>query len=205
MQKVKIAVLVSGGGTNLQALIDATSSGDINGEIAVVISDRENAYALERARKHGIKAVYIDREHCAERLIQELKVMEIELVILAGYLSILDREIVKAYEGKIINIHPSLIPAFCGKGFYGEKVHKAAVEYGVKVSGATVHFVDEGTDSGPIILQEPLPVYTEDTAETLAARVLEVEHRILTTAVALFCEGRLSIEGRKVNVVMEEV
>ncbi|MHB1392336.1 MAG: phosphoribosylglycinamide formyltransferase [Clostridia bacterium] len=205
MQKVKIAVLVSGGGTNLQTLIDSAATGDINGEIAVVISDRENAYALERAKEQGIKALYIDRKNCAEKLMQELQSMGIELVILAGYLTILDRELVRTYEGRIINIHPSLIPAFCGKGFYGEKVHKAAVEYGVKVSGATVHFVDEGTDSGPIILQEPVPVYAEDTAETLAARVLEVEHRILTEAVRLFCDGRLRIEGRKVKVVMEEV
>lgn len=200
-----MAVLVSGGGTNLQTIIDAVATGDISGEITVVISDREDAYALERAKKNGIKAVYIERKNCAERLMNELQNMEIELVILAGYLTILDREIVRAYEGRIINIHPSLIPAFCGKGFYGEKVHKAAVEYGVKVSGATVHFVDEGTDSGPIILQESVPVFPEDTAEILAARVLEAEHRILTVAVRLFCEGRLRIEGRKVKVVSEEV
>lgn len=131
--------------------------------------------------------------------------MDVDLVVLAGFLSILDRDFVKAYEGRIINIHPSLIPAFSGKGFYGERVHKAAVEYGVKVSGATVHFVDEGTDSGPIILQEPVPVYVEDTAETLAARVLEVEHRLLPEAVRLFCEGRLRIEGRKVIIAKEEV
>jgi phosphoribosylglycinamide formyltransferase 1 len=205
LQKVRIAVLVSGGGTNLQTIIDSALIGDINGEIAVVISDRKNAYALERAKKHGIKAVYIDRNNCAERLMQELKDMEIELLILAGYLSILGSEIVRAYEGRIINIHPSLIPAFCGKGFYGEKVHKAAVEYGVKVSGATVHFVDEGTDSGPIILQETVPVFVEDTAETLGLRVLEVEHRILTESVRLFCDGRLRIEGRKVKVVSKEV
>ena len=205
MRKVRIAVLVSGGGTNLQTLIDSVQKGDINGEITIVISDRENAYALERARKHGIKAIYIDRKHCAERLMQELREMNVELVVLAGFLSILDRELVKAYEGRIINIHPSLIPAFCGKGFYGEKVHNAVVEYGVKVSGATVHFVDEGTDSGPIILQESVPVYAEDTAETLAARVLEVEHRLLPAAVRLFCDGSLRIEGRKVIIAKEEV
>ena len=205
MRKVRIAVLVSGGGTNLQALIDAVDKGDINGEIAAVLSDRENAYGLERARKHGIKAIYIERKQLAERLITELKKLNIELVILAGFLSILDRELVKAYEGRIINIHPSLIPSFCGKGFYGERVHKAALEYGVKVSGATVHFVDEGTDSGPIILQEAVPVYFDDTAETLAARVLQVEHRLLPAAVGLFCEGRLRIEGRKVNILKKEV
>ena len=202
---VRIAVLVSGGGTNLQTLIDAAEKGDINGEIAAVISDNENAYALERARKHGIKAIYINRKQLAERLIIELQRLDIELVVLAGFLSILDRELVKAYEGRIINIHPSLIPSFCGKGFYGERVHKAALEYGVKVSGATVHFVDEGTDSGPIIFQEAVPVYFEDTSETLAARVLQVEHRLLPAAVGLFCEGRLRIEGRKVKILKEEV
>lgn len=205
MRKVRIAVLVSGGGTNLQALIDAVDKGDINGEIAAVLSDRENAYGLERARKHGIKAIYIERKQLAERLITELQKLNIELVVLAGFLSILDRELVKAYEGRIINIHPSLIPSFCGMGFYGERVHKAALEYGVKVSGATVHFVDEGTDSGPIILQEAVPVYFDDTAETLAARVLQVEHRLLPAAVGLFCEGRLRIEGRKVNILKKEV
>jgi phosphoribosylglycinamide formyltransferase-1 len=205
LRKVRIAVLVSGGGTNLQALIDAVDKGDINGEIAAVLSDRENAYGLERARKHGIKAIYIERKQLAERLITELQKLNIELVVLAGFLSILDRELVKAYEGRIINIHPSLIPSFCGMGFYGERVHKAALEYGVKVSGATVHFVDEGTDSGPIILQEAVPVYFDDTAETLAARVLQVEHRLLPAAVGLFCEGRLRIEGRKVNILKKEV
>nr|HPM00477.1 phosphoribosylglycinamide formyltransferase [Bacillota bacterium] len=193
------------GGTNLQTLIDAVEKGDINGEITAVISDNENAYALERARKHGIKAIYINRKQLAERLIIELQRLDIELVVLAGFLSILDRELVKAYEGRIINIHPSLIPSFCGKGFYGERVHKAALEYGVKVSGATVHFVDEGTDSGPIIFQEAVPVYFEDTSETLAARVLQVEHRLLPAAVGLFCEGRLRIEGRKVKILKEEV
>ena len=205
MRKVRIAILVSGGGTNLQTLIDAVDKGDINGEIAAVISDNENAYALERARKHGIKAIYINRKLLAERLMAELQKLDIELVVLAGFLSILDRELVKAYEGRIINIHPSLIPSFCGKGFYGERVHKAALEYGVKVSGATVHFVDEGTDSGPIIFQEAVPVYFEDTSETLAARVLQVEHRLLPAAVGLFCEGRLRIEGRKVKILKEEV
>ena len=205
MRKVRMAVLVSGGGTNLQTLIDAIEKGDINGEIAAVISDRENAYALERAKKHQIKGIYIDRKYCAERIMPELQKMDIELVVLAGFLSILDSELVKAYQGRIMNIHPSLIPSFCGKGFYGEKVHKAAVEYGVKLSGATVHFVDEGTDSGPIILQESVPVYPEDTVEILAARVLAVEHRLLPTAVSLYCEGRLRIEGRKVILAKKEV
>ena len=198
MRKVRIAVLVSGGGTNLQALIDSIQKGDINGEIVIVISDRENAYALERAKKYGIKGICIDRKYCSSRLLQELQKMDTELVVLAGFLSILDSKLVKAYEGRIMNIHPSLIPAFCGRGFYGEKVHKAALEYGVRVAGATVHFVDEGTDSGPIILQEAVEVNAEDTVETLAKRVLEVEHRLLPAAVGLFCKGKLGIEGRRV-------
>lgn len=203
MRKVRIGVLVSGGGTNLQSLIDATEEGSINGEIAVVISDRENAFALERARKHGINAVYIDRKQPGQRLKEELDKHGIELVVLAGYLTILDRYFVKVYEGRIINIHPSLIPSFCGKGFYGKRVHKAAIDYGVKVSGATVHFVDEGTDSGPIILQEAVPVFAEDTADTLAARVLEIEHKLLPEAVRLYCKGSLIIEGHKVKIIGE--
>jgi phosphoribosylglycinamide formyltransferase-1 len=203
LRKVRIGVLVSGGGTNLQSLIDAIEEGSINGEIAVVISDREKAFALERARKHGIKAVYIDKNQPGLRLKEELDKHSIELVVLAGYLTILDRYFVKAYEGRIINIHPSLIPSFCGKGFYGERVHKAAIEYGVKVSGATVHFVDEGTDSGPIILQEAVPVFAEDTADTLAARVLEIEHKLLPEAVRLYCKGSLVIEGHKVKIIGE--
>ena len=203
MRKVRIGVLVSGGGTNLQSLIDAIEEGSINGEIAVVISDRGKAFALERARKHGIKAVYIDKNQPGLRLKEELDKHSIELVVLAGYLTILDRYFVKAYEGRIINIHPSLIPSFCGKGFYGERVHKAAIEYGVKVSGATVHFVDEGTDSGPIILQEAVPVFAEDTADTLAARVLEIEHKLLPEAVRLYCKGSLVIEGHKVKIIGE--
>jgi phosphoribosylglycinamide formyltransferase-1 len=203
LRKIRIGVLVSGGGTNLQSLIDAIEEGSINGEIAVVISDREKAFALERARKHGIKAVYIDKNQPGLRLKEELDKHSIELVVLAGYLTILDRYFVKAYEGRIINIHPSLIPSFCGKGFYGERVHKAAIEYGVKVSGATVHFVDEGTDSGPIILQEAVPVFAEDTADTLAARVLEIEHKLLPEAVRLYCKGSLVIEGHKVKIIGE--
>lgn len=206
MHKVRIGVLVSGGGTNLQTLIDAIEQGDINGEIAVVISDREEAYALERAKKHGIKPALIDRKAYQDKdmfntkLIDELKEMKIELVVLAGFLSILKPEFIKAFEGRIMNIHPSLIPSFCGKGFYGEKVHQAVVEYGVKLSGATVHFVDEGTDSGPIILQESIAIDENDTAQTVAAKVLKIEHKLLPQAVKLYCESRLKIEGRHVII-----
>lgn len=201
MRKVRIGALVSGGGTNLQSVLDAVTRGEINGEVVVVISDRPDAFALERARKHDIKAVYIDRKNCGVGIKEELDGMQVDLVVLAGFLTILDRDFVRAYEGRIINIHPSLIPAFCGKGFYGEKVHRAAVEYGVKVSGATVHFVDEGTDSGPIILQEAVAVAEDDTAASLAAKVLKIEHKLLPEAVKLYCGGRLSIEGRKVRII----
>ncbi len=200
MRKVRIGALVSGGGTNLQSVLDAIGRGEINGEVVVVISDRPEAYALERARKHGIKAVHMDRKKCGTGIQAELEGMQVDVVVLAGFLTILDRDFVKAYEGRIINIHPSLIPAFCGKGFYGEKVHRAAVEYGVKVSGATVHFVDEGTDSGPIILQAAVAVAGDDTAETLAAKVLEIEHKLLPEAVRLYCSGSLRIEGRIVRI-----
>lgn len=201
MRKVRIGALVSGGGTNLQSVLDAVTRGEINGEVVVVISDRPDAFALERARKHDIKAVYIDRKNCGVGIKEELDGMQVDLVVLAGFLTILDRDFVRAYEGRVINIHPSLIPAFCGKGFYGEKVHRAAVEYGVKVSGATVHFVDEGTDSGPIILQEAVAVAEDDTAASLAAKVLKIEHKLLPEAVKLYCGGRLSIEGRKVRII----
>jgi len=194
LAKVKIAVLVSGNGSNLQALIDHVESGYINGEIAVVISDKKDVYALERAKNHGIMTVVLDKKEYGSNedlnrgLKYVLKSMNIDLVVLAGFLTILSSDIVKVFEDRIINIHPSLIPSFCGPGLYGQKVHKAALEYGVKVSGATVHFVDEGTDTGKIILQEAVPVMDDDTPETLAARVLEVEHRILPKAIKIIIE-----------------
>ncbi|MFZ5352513.1 MAG: phosphoribosylglycinamide formyltransferase [Bacillota bacterium] len=206
MQKVRIAVLVSGGGTNLQALIDEIEKGGINGEIVLVMSDREGAYALTRAQKHGIKAVtvcrksYNDREAFNNAMLQELREVNAEFIVLGGFLSIFTSSFVKEYEGRIINVHPALIPAFCGNGFYGDRVHKAVIEYGVKVSGATVHFVDEGTDSGPIILQEVIAVAEDDTYESLAAKVLKLEHKLLPEAVKLYCDGKLRIEGRKVRI-----
>lgn len=203
MSRLNIAVLISGNGSNLQALIDAAEQGQINGKIAVVISDRENAYGLQRAKKHGIDAVYTSKEDFNAELSRQLRDRKIDLVVLAGFLSILPIDITKEYEGRIINIHPSLIPSFCGKGYYGGKVHKAVIEYGVKITGATVHFVDEGTDSGPIILQEPVAVADEDTAETLAAKVLEVEHQLIVKAAELFCGGRLLLEGRRVKIFKE--
>ncbi len=206
MSGVKIAVLVSGGGTNMQAVIHEIQKGSINGNIEMVISSKEMAFALERASRYGIESVYIGKNNFpdinkrTEEIIRILEAKEIELVILAGYMSILDNKLIGKYRNRMINIHPSLIPSFCGKGYYGARVHEAALEYGVKISGATAHFVDEGTDTGPIILQEAVEVKSEDTVETLAERVLKVEHRLLPEAVKLFCEGKLVVEGRKVII-----
>ena len=174
---VNISVLVSGGGTNLQALIDKVESGELAGaEIVQVISSREGVFALERAAKAGIKGKVIkDTEGLLEALAEE----NTDLVVLAGYMKVLEPPVIDAYRGRIINIHPSLIPKYCGKGFYGKRVHQAVLDGGETVSGATVHFVDEGVDTGEIILQRELPVEPGDTADTLAARVLKTEHFIL--------------------------
>lgn len=193
----KIGVLISGGGTDLQSIIDAVDSGKINGEIAIVISNREKAFGLERARKHNIEAVYDNDE---KSIIERMKSKNVELVVLAGFLKILSGEFTKAFENRIINIHPSLIPSFCGVAYYGLKVHQAAIDYGVKVSGATVHFVDENADTGPIIAQEVVEVLPDDTAESLQKRVLEVEHRILPMVVGKFCDDKIKVVGRKVYI-----
>ena len=173
---LNIGVLISGGGTNLQAIIDETKSGGINGTVKLVISNKENAYGLERARLSKIKAVYETDE---DKIIELLKENNIDLIVLAGYLKIITPKFVDEFRNKIINIHPSLIPSFCGKGYYGEKVHQGVIDYGAKVTGATVHFVDEGADTGAIIMQEAVNVEQDDDAKSLAKRVLEVEHRIL--------------------------
>ena len=177
---MKIAVLVSGGGTNLQAIIDAIASGKItNTEIALVISNKEGAYALKRAEQAGIKGIvispkqYADKEAYSQDMIKTIKDAECELIVLAGFLVVLPESFVNAFEGKIINIHPSLIPSFCGNGFYGLKVHEKALERGVKVTGATVHYVDSGTDTGPIIDQKAVYIKADDTPETLQRRVME--------------------------------
>lgn len=194
---LNIGVLISGGGTNLQAIIDETKSGGINGTIKLVISNKENAYGLERARLSGIKAVYETNE---DKIIGLLKENNIDLIVLAGYLKIITPKFVDEFRNKIINIHPSLIPSFCGKGYYGEKVHQGVIDYGAKVTGATVHFVDEGADTGAIIMQEAVNVEQDDDAKSLAKRVLEVEHRILKESIRLFCENKLSIQGRRVFI-----
>ena len=194
---LNIGVLISGGGTNLQAIIDETKSGGINGTVKLVISNKENAYGLERARLSGIKAVYETNE---DIIIGLLKENNIDLIVLAGYLKIITPKFVDEFRNKIINIHPSLIPSFCGKGYYGEKVHQGVIDYGAKVTGATVHFVDEGADTGAIIMQEAVNVEQDDDAKSLAKRVLEVEHRILKESIRLFCENKLSIQGRRVFI-----
>ena len=196
---VKIAVLVSGRGSNLQAIIDGIEKGYIkNAAINVVISNKANAYALERARNHGISAVFLnpgeyDRTGYDREILNILKQHNTDLLLLAGYFRILGNEIIEVYRNRILNIHPSLLPAF--KGLHAQK---QAFEYGVKVAGCTVHFVDEGLDSGPIILQNCVPVLPGDTEETLTARILEQEHIIYPEAVKLFTEGKLKIEGRNV-------
>ncbi len=208
MSKVNIAVLVSGGGTNLQALIDAQQNGMFGqGEITAVISSKAGAYALERAGKAGIPGYVIPRKDYPSNqamtiaLVEKLQELDIDLVVLAGCMVIFTEELVQAYPNAIMNVHPALIPSFCGPGFYGLHVHEKALEYGVKLSGATVHFVTEECDGGPIIAQEAVPVYPTDTPEILQKRIMEqAEWKILPQAVALFCQGRLQVEGRTVTI-----
>ena len=198
---LKIAVCVSGGGTNLQAIIDAVENNAItNTEIKVVISNNKNAYALERAKNHNIEGICIspkDYETRAEfnkAFLETLDSYEVDLVVLAGFLVVIPPEMIAKYRNRIINVHPSLIPSFCGTGFYGLKVHEGALERGVKVTGATVHFVDEGTDTGPIILQKAVYIENGDTAEVLQKRVMEqAEWIILPKAIDLIANGKVSI------------
>ncbi|NMS89711.1 phosphoribosylglycinamide formyltransferase [Clostridioides difficile] len=194
---LNIGVLISGGGTNLQAVIDGTESGKIKGQVKVVISSKQDAYGLERAKNHNIKAICETNE---DKIIEILKENKIDLVVLAGYLKIISPKLVNEFRNKMINIHPSLIPSFCGAGFYGERVHQGVIDYGAKVTGATVHFVDEGADTGPIIMQDVVKVNQDDDAKTLAKRVLEVEHRILKESLSLFCENKLKLQGRRVFI-----
>ena len=194
---LNIGVLISGSGTNLQAIIDETKAGGINGTIKVVISSKKNAYGLERARLSGIESVYETDE---DKIIDILEKNNIDLIVLAGYLKIITPKFVDKFRNKIINIHPSLIPSFCGKGYYGEKVHQGVIDYGSKVTGATVHFVDEGADTGAIIMLETVNVEQDDDVKSLSKRVLEVEHRILKESIRLFCENKLSIQGRRVFI-----
>lgn len=200
-----IVVLVSGGGTNLQALIDAQNRGEIeNGRITCVISSKEGVYALERAAKNGIpsrvipRSEYESREAYSKTILEALREEKADLVILAGFLIILDQSVPAAFPNQILNVHPALIPSFCGPGYYGLKVHEAALAAGVKLTGATVHFVSEVCDGGPIILQEAVPVKNGDTPETLQRRVMEqAEWKILPRAASLFCQGKITVrDGR---------
>ena len=208
---LKLAVLVSGGGTNLQAIIDAISAGKItNACISVVISNNANAYALERARAHGIEALCISpkdfesREASNQAFLDKLNSYNVDLVVLAGFLVVLPEMMIKEYTNRIVNIHPSLIPSFCGKGFYGLKVHEGVLARGVKVTGATVHFVDEGTDTGPIILQKAVEVEQGDTPEVLQRRVMEqAEWVILPKAIDLIANGKVSVEDGHVIIAKE--
>ncbi len=209
---VNIVVLVSGGGTNLQALIDAERSGQIqNGRITAVVSSRPDVYALQRAKSAGIEAHVLERrafpsaaEYCA-RLIQLLDSLDAGLVVLAGFMTVLTPDVIQKYQNRIINVHPALIPSFCGDGYYGLRVHQAALDRGVKLTGATVHFVNEQTDGGPIVLQQAVPVLSGDTPESLQRRVMEMaEWKLLPRAVSLFCDGKLVISGQTVEIIDEK-
>ena len=200
MLKANIAVLVSGGGTNLQALIDAQKSGIIkSGNISLVVSNNSSAYALERAKNAGIKAMHIKDE---DLLINTLKEEKIDLIVLAGYLAIVSDKLINLYENKIINIHPSLIPSFCGSGFYGIHVHEHAFNRGVKVSGATVHFVSNVVDGGPIILQRAIDISDCNSPEEIQLKILyNIEHKILVEAVKLYCDNKLKVENERVTII----
>ncbi len=205
MSNVNLGVLVSGSGTNLQAIIDAIEKGKLNAKIQVVFSNVSDAYAMERAKKHGIKTEFLShkkfstREEFDAAVVEILKKYNVELVILAGFMRILSPVIIRAFPMKIMNIHPALLPSFPGL-----HAQKQALEHGVKFSGCTVHFVDEGTDTGPIIIQAVVPIYDSDTEETLRERILKEEHRIFAQAIQLYAEGRLRVEGRRVVVSKPE-
>lgn len=206
MRLKRIVVMISGSGSNLQSIINAVNVGEINAKISGVISDKEDVFGLKRAVKENIpfkvvskkKSNSIDKFNTENLLaIEEYKP---DLIVLAGYLSIIDEKIISKYRNKIINIHPSLIPSFCGKGYYGEKVHEGVIDYGTKLSGATTHFVDEGADTGPVIMQKSIHVKDDDNAESLAKRVLKIEHEILVKTVKCYCENRIKVIGRKVRI-----
>ena len=210
MKTTRIAVLVSGGGTNLQALIDAQGRGELGGgQIVAVIASKPGAYALERAAKAGIEGYVLPRKEFESNqamtiaLVEKLRALEIDLVVLAGCMIIFTQELVDAYPNAIMNVHPALIPSFCGQGYYGLRVHEEALRYGVKVSGATVHFVSAECDGGPIIAQKAVAVKEGDTPEVLQRRIMEeAEWKLLPEAVSLFCQGRIQVEGR--NVIVKE-
>ncbi|MBQ8213486.1 MAG: phosphoribosylglycinamide formyltransferase [Clostridia bacterium] len=207
-KQTKIAVLVSGGGTNLQALIDAEKRGELgNGKISLVIASKPDVYALERAKQNDIKSIVLPRKEYdsiakySKALADTMEEEGTDLVVLAGFLTIIDEQVYERFPNRILNVHPALIPSFCGKGFYGLHVHEAALEKGVRVSGATVHIVTPECDAGPIVLQKAVEVKQDDTPETLQKRIMvEAEWKILPEAVKLFCEGRITVENNKVYI-----
>ncbi len=211
-RETRIAVLVSGGGTNLQALIDAQGRGELgNGRITLVIASKPGVYALERAANHGIEARVLARKDYdsiaaySKALADAMEEVGIDLVVLAGFLTIIDEQVYERFPNRILNVHPALIPSFCGKGYYGLRVHEAALEKGVRISGATVHIVTPECDAGPIVLQKAVEVKADDTPEILQRRIMEeAEWKILPEAVKLFCDGKISVEGHKVLIKGEK-
>jgi phosphoribosylglycinamide formyltransferase-1 len=206
MQRIRIGVLASGGGTNLQSIIDACERGEIDGDVAVVISNVPDAFAIERARKHRIDAYSfphqgVTREQHEADVIECLEQHKVNLVCLAGYLRMLTPVFINKYAGRLMNTHPALLPAFGGKGMHGLKVHQSVLDYGCKVSGCTIHFVTLEVDGGPIILQKSVPVQEGDTAEILQERVLKEEHKLFPRAIQLFAQGKLKIDGRRVRIL----
>ncbi|HET6566501.1 MAG TPA: phosphoribosylglycinamide formyltransferase [Rhodothermales bacterium] len=205
-QRARLTVFASGGGTNFQAVIDAVETGFIPVDVALLVCSRPDAGALARAERHGIPARVLQFDASADEaaytaaMLDALREAGTDLIALAGYMKKIPLEVVHAFHHRVLNIHPSLLPAFGGHGMYGMRVHKAVLEYGARWTGATVHLVDEEYDTGPIVLQEPVPVRQDDTPETLARRVLEVEHRLYPEAIRLFASGRISVEGRRVLI-----
>ena len=206
-QPLRLAVLASGRGSNFQAILDALDRRELQIEVVLCLSDREDAGALERARSRGVSTAvlhprsYDDYARYTDDLLRTLKEHGSNFIALAGYMKMVPTEIVKAFHGRILNIHPALLPAFGGHGMYGRRVHEAVVEYGVHWTGATVHLVEEEYDTGPVVLQEVVPVYPDDSPDDVAARVLAVEHRIYPEAIRLFAQGRVTVEGRRVRIL----
>ena len=206
MKRLRIGVLASGSGTNLQAIIDSTERGEIDGDVVVVISNVPDAYALERATKHGIDVFCfphegLTREEHEADIIECLEQHKVDLVCLAGYLRMLTPVMTDRYAGRILNTHPALLPSFGGKGMHGLRVHKAVLDYGCKVTGCTIHIVTTGVDEGPIVLQRAVPVREDDTPETLQERVLKEEHKLYPRAIQLFAEGKVKVEGRRTRIL----
>ena len=203
MKKLNLAVLCSGGGTNLQSLIDAIEKGELSAQIKIVISNNSNAFALERARKHNIQALHLSHKQFAtpeefdQRLLGILNENQVDMIVLAGYMKMLSPAIIRAYKNRILNIHPALLPHFGGPGMYGIHVHEAVIKSGVKITGVTVHIVDEVYDHGAIVMQKPVEVKDDDTPESLAERVLRIEHDTYKKAIQLFAEGRIEIKDNR--------